>query len=109
MDAHLQLIPHNARAGYDYPCKADPVTGAPAPPDTDICCLKPAHSGQPHTCKSHTTHAGYDYPCEADPVTGAPAAPDTDICRLKPVPFQGAACSDAAGVQRCYSEIMQSE
>eukprot|EP00775_Hariotina_reticulata_P010253 gene10253-10411_t len=44
---------------------------------------------------------GYDYTCEGQEV---PA--DVDICTIKPVSFRNVSCSDAAGAQRCYSEIM---
>eukprot|EP00882_Tetradesmus_deserticola_P018438 GHRQ01019805.1.p1 GENE.GHRQ01019805.1~~GHRQ01019805.1.p1 ORF type:complete len:197 (+),score=76.88 GHRQ01019805.1:1-591(+) len=48
---------------------------------------------------------GYDYPCQgADAST--PAAADLEFCRLQPVAFQDVSCSDAAGAQRCYYEVM---
>eukprot|EP00775_Hariotina_reticulata_P013950 gene13951-14062_t len=47
---------------------------------------------------------GYDYTCEGQEV---PA--DVDICTIKPVSFRNVSCSDAAGAQRCYSEIMASK
>jgi hypothetical protein len=54
---------------------------------------------------SDTLRYGYDYPCQgADADT--PAAADVDLCRLQPVAFQDVSCSDAAGAQRCYFEIM---
>jgi hypothetical protein len=77
---------------------------------------------------------GYDYQCldPSSPMSGdllAPAsqrssrlpiqrtdagqarhmAEEGDVCELQAVPFAGAPCSDAAGVQRSYAEIMQSE
>jgi hypothetical protein len=59
---------------------------------------------------------GYDYPCLASN-SSAPAStpmPNTDVghgdvCELRAVPFVGAPCSDAAGSQRPFSEIMASE
>mmetsp|Transcript_22288 Transcript_22288/g.66455 ORF Transcript_22288/g.66455 Transcript_22288/m.66455 type:complete len:313 (+) Transcript_22288:1128-2066(+) len=48
---------------------------------------------------------GYDYPCEAG-AGGGPMGPTDDICMLKLVPFRGAPCSDAAGAQKGYTEIM---
>lgn len=44
---------------------------------------------------------GYDYPCEGDHIS-----PQTDLCPLKLVPFRNISCSDAAGAQVCYSDIM---
>lgn len=51
---------------------------------------------------------GYVYPCVED-ANGQPAAEDVDVCLLPPVPFAGAACSDAAGQQYSYADIMRSE
>ncbi|WIA29055.1 hypothetical protein OEZ86_011567 [Tetradesmus obliquus] len=48
---------------------------------------------------------GYDYPCQGEDAD-TPAAADADLCRLQPVAFQDVSCSDAAGAQRCYYEIM---
>lgn len=42
---------------------------------------------------------GYDYPC-IDFIFGP------DICYIKPVPFRGVECSDAAGKQFGYSNLM---
>ncbi|KAK9841972.1 hypothetical protein WJX81_002090 [Elliptochloris bilobata] len=42
---------------------------------------------------------GYEYPCEG----GAPGK----ACMLKPTEFRGAPCSDAAGAQKEYLELMQ--
>ena len=52
--------------------------------------------------------AAYDYPC-LGPAPGEAAAPDVDICKLASVPFRGVSCSDAAGSQKCYWEVMSSE
>ena len=41
---------------------------------------------------------GYDYPCTAVSQTG--------VCSIKEVPFRGAACSDAAGTQRDFDNIL---
>ena len=41
---------------------------------------------------------GYDYPCTAMSRTG--------VCSIKEVPFQGAPCSDAAGTQRDFDNIL---
>jgi len=49
----------------------------------------------------------YDYPCLPDP-DGRPMGPREEICRIAAVPFEGAPCSDAAGYQRDYRDIMQS-
>jgi hypothetical protein len=54
---------------------------------------------------SDTLRYGYDYPCK-DADADTPAAADVDLCRLQPVTFQDVSCSDAAGAQRCYFEIM---
>ena len=43
---------------------------------------------------------GYAYPCERGLQGGA-------VCLLKPTEFRGAPCSDAAGAQKEYSELMQ--
>ena len=43
---------------------------------------------------------GYAYPCEGGMQSGA-------VCLLKPTKFRGAPCSDAAGAQKEYSELMQ--
>ncbi len=43
---------------------------------------------------------GYEYPCE-NPVQG------DGVCVLKPTDFRGAPCSDAAGAQKEYQELMQ--
>lgn len=51
---------------------------------------------------------GYDYPCQGEDAD-TPAAADADLCRLQPVAFQDVSCSDAAGAQRCYYEIMARE
>jgi hypothetical protein len=59
----------------------------------------------PTTSVSDTPRYGYDYPCQGTDA-GAPAAADVDLCRLQPVTFQDVSCSDAAGAQRCYYEIM---
>lgn len=48
---------------------------------------------------------GYDYTCEGPDAVTPPLA-DVDLCPIKPVAFQDVSCSDAAGAQRCYSEIM---
>ena len=40
---------------------------------------------------------GYNYPCIKF---------DKNICEMKKVPFRGVNCSDAAGRQYCYSDIM---
>ena len=50
---------------------------------------------------------GYDYPCVPDS-SGRPMGPNDEVCRIAAVPFQGAPCSDAAGVQQNYRDIMQS-
>jgi hypothetical protein len=71
-------------------------------------CLYFAHP--PLTCRY-----GYDYDCLAPQKSSAPAAQQGsdvghgDICELRPIPFVGAPCSDAAGVQHPFSEIMASE
>ena len=51
---------------------------------------------------------GYDYPCRVN-AAGQPMGPEDDLCPLAEVPFQGAPCSDAAGSQKDYREIMQGE
>lgn len=43
---------------------------------------------------------GYDYPC----LNGT--MPDADFCPIHPSPFRGVNCTDAAGTERPYSEIM---
>jgi hypothetical protein len=49
---------------------------------------------------------GYDYPCQ--PAAGqASVAPDVDLCLLPSVPFLNVSCSDAAGPQHDYAELMQ--
>lgn len=58
---------------------------------------------------------GYRYPCMlpggAHNVTagrsGKLADDKRDICQLKPVPFRGAPCSDAAGQQLCFKDVMR--
>lgn len=51
---------------------------------------------------------GYDYTCLPEP--GAThASPDTDVCRIQPVPFGDFSCSDAAGSQVGYADIMEGE
>jgi len=48
---------------------------------------------------------GYDYPCVALP--GALAvANDAQVCSIPSVPFRGVSCSDAAGAERGYGDIM---
>ncbi|GAX78080.1 hypothetical protein CEUSTIGMA_g5522.t1 [Chlamydomonas eustigma] len=49
---------------------------------------------------------GYDYECQPDS-TGRPMQPSDTVCHLAHVPFQGAPCSDAAGSQKGYLEIME--
>jgi len=51
---------------------------------------------------------GYDYPCQG-PAPGVLPGPDVDVCVLQPVSFRGVSCSDAAGSQKCYWEIMSCE
>jgi hypothetical protein len=46
---------------------------------------------------------GYAYPCQA---AGGGLA-DASVCALKPTDFRGAPCSDAAGAQKEYSELMR--
>jgi di-N-acetylchitobiase len=43
---------------------------------------------------------GYDYPCLAG------TAPDARFCPIKEVPFRGVNCSDAAGGEVGFSNIM---
>lgn len=64
---------------------------------------------------SHVLHAAaaswftaYDYPC-LGPAPGQSAAADVDVCKLASVPFRGVSCSDAAGSQKCYYDVMKSE
>lgn len=52
--------------------------------------------------------AAYDYPCQG-PAPGQSAAADVDVCKLASVPFRGVGCSDAAGAQKCYWEVMSCE
>lgn len=60
---------------------------------------------------------GYRYPC-AHPLQGQvrkvlsgrlgnPADGESEVCQLKPVPFRGAPCSDAAGQQLCFKDVMR--
>lgn len=51
---------------------------------------------------------GYDYVCQG-PDAATPPLADVDLCPIKPVTFQNVSCSDAAGAQRCYGEIMACE
>eukprot|EP00878_Enallax_costatus_P018615 GHUV01019606.1.p1 GENE.GHUV01019606.1~~GHUV01019606.1.p1 ORF type:complete len:275 (+),score=60.00 GHUV01019606.1:105-929(+) len=51
---------------------------------------------------------GYDYVCQGADDSSPPLA-DTDLCSIKPVAFQNVSCSDAAGAQHCYSDIMTCE
>lgn len=51
---------------------------------------------------------GYSYPCEAD-ARGKPMDAQGEACQLKQVPFHGAPCSDAAGAQLGYADVMKSE
>ncbi|EFJ47041.1 hypothetical protein VOLCADRAFT_61777, partial [Volvox carteri f. nagariensis] len=48
---------------------------------------------------------GYDYPCERDEHGTAPEA-HIDVCLIRPVEYRGCPCSDAAGAQRDYKDIM---
>lgn len=51
---------------------------------------------------------GYDYPCVPPPGTphALPKLGD-DLCAIPTVPFRGASCSDAAGAQIRYADIMR--
>ena len=56
----------------------------------------------------------YDYPCQPAGGSyrsggGALMGPGDEVCHLEAVPFQGAPCSDAAGRQREYQDVMQGE
>ncbi|KAG2499654.1 hypothetical protein HYH03_002592 [Edaphochlamys debaryana] len=48
---------------------------------------------------------GYVYPCEPD-AQGRPPSPRTDVCLLPPTEYRGAPCSDAAGQQWDYKQVM---
>jgi Di-N-acetylchitobiase len=52
-----------------------------------------------------TAWYGYKYECQTFGNGTAPT-PDQNICTIRSVPFRGAACSDAAGSEICYSQIM---
>ena len=56
----------------------------------------------------HSCRYGYDYLCQ-NPPYGGEMHPEDDICYLSAVPFEGAPCSDAAGAQKGYMDIMQRE
>jgi len=45
---------------------------------------------------------GYDYPCQADM-----ADPLSPFCPIAPIPFRGVNCSDAAGSERAYADLMR--
>ena len=56
------------------------------------------------TCRRY----GYKYPCagdggDSDKAGGA----NHEVCRLDPVAFRGAPCSDAAGQQMCFKDVMR--
>ena len=56
----------------------------------------------------------YDYPCQPAGGSyssggGALMGPGDGVCHLEAVPFMGAPCSDAAGRQREYQDVMQGE
>lgn len=49
---------------------------------------------------------GYDYPCQP-PAGQAAVPPDVDLCLLPSVPFLNVSCSDAAGPQHDYADLLQ--
>lgn len=57
----------------------------------------------------------YEYPCQPAGGGGKRGSntlmmgPSDEVCHLETVPFQGAPCSDAAGRQREYQDVMQGE
>ncbi|KXZ50271.1 hypothetical protein GPECTOR_17g910 [Gonium pectorale] len=49
---------------------------------------------------------GYDYMCEAD-ARGVSPDPRVDLCPIQPVEYRGCPCSDAAGMQRGFKDLME--
>jgi len=48
---------------------------------------------------------GYDYPCLSHSI-GVSINSSYEFCSIASVPFRGAPCSDAAGTEVCYSDLM---
>lgn len=59
--------------------------------------------GNEKATASHTTRYGYVYPCQ-EPGGGRDGGA---VCLLKPTEFRGAPCSDAAGSQKEFAELMR--
>ena len=60
-------------------------------------------AGAPSRRAARARRYGYAYPCQA--AGGGLAEPS--VCALNPTDFRGAPCSDAAGAQKEYSELMR--
>lgn len=93
-----------AMAGNGYTCKqagygSSMVCAGRGPVICDMTCYadKVCHIRTLCLCNRY----GYDYPC----TSGTPSV-NGGVCEVKAVPFAGAPCSDAAGSQRPFSEIM---
>ena len=71
-----------------------------------LLCLKDQEN--PATTLRLASQVGYGYSClQGEPGAASLANPTSPFCVIKQVPFRGVACSDAAGGEMAYVQLMR--